>query len=94
MKKFSANYVALNYNSSIGYSLLIQDCKSVSIRATFADIESAKEYLEFKVGKVLSKGFTPYFEEIRQLIVSEPDIKREILSNFYLYSGGQFKVSF
>ena len=88
--KFS--YIALNYNSEIGYSLLIQDCKSLSIRATFGNSESIMEYLEFKTGKVMLKAFAPYFEEIRQLIVNEPDIRRGIVSNCYVFNNGEFSV--
>ena len=98
MKKLYANYVSLNYNSSIGYSLLIQELsphdRSLrdSVRATFGDIDSTKEYLEFKAGKVIARWFESYFERIRELIVKSPDIRREIISDFYVLENGRLNV--
>jgi len=98
MKKIFANYVALNYNSSIGYSLLIQELSPhdgslrFNCRATFGNSEDCMEYLECKAGKVISRGFTPYFEDIRQLIIKEPDIRREIISDFYVLENGRLNI--
>jgi len=99
MKKIFANYVALNYNSQIGYSLLIQELSPhdesslrINCRATFGNSEDCLEYLEFKAGKVISRSFTHYFELIRQLIVNEPDIRREIISDFYVLEGGRLNI--
>jgi len=98
MKKIFANYVALNYNSQIGYSLLIQELSPhdgslrFNCRATFGNSEDCLEYLEFKAGKVISRGFGPYFNMIRELIINEPDIRREIISDFYVLENGRFNV--
>lgn len=98
MKKIRADYVAFNYNSAIGYSLLIQEISPTTralrnnIRATFSNAEDVLEYLECKAGKVMARGFSPYFEEVRKLIVNEPDIRREIISDFYIFSNGKLSV--
>jgi hypothetical protein len=96
MKKINANYISLSYNSSIGYSLLIQEISlqslRVNTRATFSNQEDCAEYLEAKTGKVIARGFTFYFEEIRKIIVSQPDIRTEIFSPFYILEGGKLLV--
>ena len=98
MKKINANYVSLNYNSGIGYSLLIQETSPhdgslrANTRATFGNLEDCSEYLEGKAGKVIARGFSLYFEEIRQLIVNSPDITKEIVSPFYILEGGKQRV--
>lgn len=91
MKKFSKlSYVSLNYNSSIGYSLLIQG-DNKSTRAVFCNAEDAAEYLEFKTGKVFSRNnFENGFADIRKLIVDSPDITRGIVSSNYVWSDGKF----
>ncbi len=92
MKAIKANYVALNYNSALGYSLLIQDCQAISIRATFCDAESTKEYLEAKTGKVMARRFEDGFDLIKQLIISAPNYRTELISDFYVYEGGVMKT--
>ena len=92
MKTIKPDYVAFYYNSSLGYSLLIQS-SGINVRAIFSDADAAQEYLQAKAGKVIAKGFTEAFEEVRQLIVKSPDICREIISKSWAFNKGRFAVN-
>lgn len=92
MKKLTnVNYINLVYLSTVGYTLLIQSKKSESVRVTFYSIEDVQEYLEAKVGKVLSRGFNNYFEEIKQIIVNQTDLGKQVISPYYMYKDGIFQ---
>jgi hypothetical protein len=98
MKKIKANYVSLFYNSSIGYSLLIQEVNPVSknlrhsSRIIFSNPDEAIEYLEEKVGKVMARGFLPCMEAIKGMIIAEIRYDREVISPCYTFEDGEMKV--
>ena len=83
------NYVSLWYNSNYGYQLII-DSETSHTRAIFCDMNDAKEYMEFKAGKVIARMFEINFKEIVQVIVENKTEKTINLPYFVWKTGDKF----